>query len=55
MHEITIRGAGLQLLLADVAAQRLGQLHEPSRADQFDNSRGPCIRETPVSKMEEPK
>ena len=55
MHEVTIRGAGLQLLLADLATQRIGQLHEPSRADQFQDGRVPCIREIRVSKMEEPK
>jgi hypothetical protein len=53
MHEVTIRGAGLQLLLADLATQRIGQLHEPSRADQFEDGRVPCIREIHVSKMEE--
>ena len=53
MHEITIRGAGLQLLLADLATQRIGQLHEPSRAGQFEDGRVPCIREIGVSKMEE--
>ena len=53
MHEVTIRGAGLQLLMADLAAQRIGQLHEPSRADQFEDGRVPCIREIRVSKMEE--
>jgi hypothetical protein len=53
MHEVTIRGAGLQLLLADLADQRIGQLHEPSRADQFEEGRVPCIREIRVSKMEE--
>ena len=53
IHEITIRGAGLLLLLADLAAQRIGQLHEPSRADQFEGGRGPYIREIRISKMEE--
>jgi hypothetical protein len=41
------------LLLADLADQRIGRLHEPSRADQFEDGRVPCIREIRVSKMEE--
>ena len=53
MHEVTIRGTGLQLLLADLAAQQIGQLHEPSRADRFEDGRVPRIREIRVSKMEE--
>ncbi len=53
IHEITITGAGLQSLLADLATQRIAKLQEPSRADEFDNGGAPCIREITVSKIEE--
>ena len=53
LHEVTVKGAGLQALLTDLAAQRIAELHEPSRPDQFGNGRAPCIREISVVKIEE--
>ena len=52
-HEVAIRGTGLQSLLADLAAQRIAELHEPSRRDHFENGSEPCIREISVLKIEE--
>lgn len=52
-HDVTIKGGGLASLLADLAAQRIAQLHEPSRPDQFENGSMPCIREISVLKIEE--
>jgi len=52
-HEIAISGAGLQALLGDLASQRIAELHEPARADQFEEGRAPCIREITVLKIEE--
>ena len=34
-HDIVARGSGLSALLADVAAQRLIGMDEPSRAEKF--------------------
>ena len=52
-HDVAIRGTGLGLLLADLAAQRIAELHEPSRRDHFENGSEPCFREISVSKIEE--
>jgi hypothetical protein len=52
-HDVLIRGAGLQSLLSDVATQRIAQLHEPTRGDQFENGDVPRIREVSVSRIEE--
>src|SRR5438552_8317492 len=53
IHEVTVRGAGLQSLLADLATQRIAELHEPSRSDRFENDKTPSIREISVLKIEE--
>src|SRR5438477_8352353 len=53
IHEVTISGSGLQSLLGDLAAQRIAELHEPSRADQFEKGSGLGIREISVLKIEE--
>ena len=52
-HDVLVKGAGLDALLADLALHRIAQLHEPARADQFENGGGSCIREISVSKIEE--
>ena len=52
-HEVTVKGGGLQSLLADLAAQRIAQLHEPSRLEQFENGGSPRIREVIVRTIEE--
>src|SRR6266849_6475377 len=51
-HDVQVRGTGLQSLLSDLAAQRIAQLHEPMRRDQFENGAAPHIREISVSKIE---
>jgi hypothetical protein len=51
-HDVLVRGEGLQLLLADVAAHRLVGLNEPIRADRFTGRTGMCVRELVVTKAE---
>jgi hypothetical protein len=51
-HNVVIRGAGLQVLLADVAAHRLVGLDEPLRAERFTTRIGMCVRELVVTKAE---
>jgi len=52
-HDVTVNGSGLESLLADLAVQRIAQLHEPLRTDQLENAGTPCIREISVVKIEE--
>jgi len=49
-HDVVVRGAGLQALLADLAAQRLVGLNEPHRAERFTARSRMCIRELFVTK-----
>jgi hypothetical protein len=51
-HDVLARGAGLNALLADVAAQRLVGLSEPPRAERFGGDRDQCIRELSVRSVE---
>jgi hypothetical protein len=51
-HDVLARGAGLQALLADVAAQRLVGLSEPMRAERFGAGRDGYIRELSVRRVE---
>lgn len=51
-HNVVIRGAGLQVLLADVAAHRLVGVNEPLRAERFTVRTGMSIRELVVTKAE---
>jgi hypothetical protein len=51
-HDIVVRGFGLAALLADVAAQRVAVLREPTRADRFHNNTRRMIREIIVQKAE---
>ncbi len=51
-HNVVIRGAGLQVLLADVAAHRLVGVNEPPRAERFTVRTGMSIRELVVTKTE---
>ena len=51
-HTVVIRGAGLQVLLADVAAHRLVGVNEPLRAERFTMRTGMSIRELVVTKAE---
>jgi hypothetical protein len=52
-HDIMVRGSGLAALLADVAAQRMAVLREPTRAERFSGSGGRMIREIIVQKTEQ--
>ena len=51
-HDIVVRGFGLVALLADVAAQRVAVLREPTRADRFHKNIRRMIREIIVQKAE---
>ncbi len=51
-HDVVVRGAGLQVLLTDVAAHRLVGLNEPPRAERFTSRTGMCVRELVVTKAE---
>jgi hypothetical protein len=52
-HDVIVRGNGLGPLLADVAAQRVAVIQEPSRPDRFHRAVGRFIREIVVQKIEE--
>lgn len=52
-HDVIVNGSGLEVLLADLAAQRIAQLHAPSRPDQFEKESAPRIRAIDVLKIEE--
>jgi len=52
MHEVVVRGAGLAVLLADLAAQNVSEIIEPMRADRLQNGSGQFIREVFVQKVE---
>jgi hypothetical protein len=51
-HDVLARGAGLQALLADLAAQRLVGLDEPNRSDRFGSVTGRYVRELLVHKVD---
>jgi hypothetical protein len=51
-HDVTVRGSGLDLLLADFAAQQVAILKEPARTDKFTGSAGPRILELQVCRVE---
>lgn len=51
-HDVLVRGAGLDALLADVAAHRLVGLVEPLRADRFTATAALCVRELAVTRAE---
>jgi len=51
-HEVTIRGAGLTALLADLAGQKVTAIHEPSRTDRFTSASDRFVREVLVQKLE---
>jgi hypothetical protein len=52
MHEVIVRGTGLTALLADLAAQHVTLIQEPTRADRFQSSGGRFIREVDVRQIE---
>jgi hypothetical protein len=51
-HDVLVKGGGLSSLLADLAAQRIARLQQPTRADHFSNGAGPSIRELSVTHVE---
>ena len=51
-HEVLVRGVGLAALLADLAAQRLVGLDEPTRADRFGGCPTRYVRELSVQKVD---
>lgn len=50
-HNVTVKGTGLSGLLADLAAERLVGLDEPSRADRFGTGAARGVRELSVEKV----
>jgi hypothetical protein len=52
MHDVVIRGSGLDELLADIATQRIAVIHEPSRTDRFSSTGSRFIREIMVQRNE---
>ena len=51
-HDVIIKGAGLMALLADLAAQNVTVVEEPSRPDRFQTGAERLIREVIVQKVE---
>ena len=51
-HNVVIRGAGLHVLLADVAAHRLVGVNEPLRAERFTVRTAMSVRELVVTTAE---
>ncbi len=51
-HDVLARGAGLQELLADLAAQRVVGLDAPARSEWFGRGAGSYIRELLVHKVD---
>ena len=51
-HDVVAKGSGPQALLADVAAQRLVGMDEPSRAARFGGAGDRCVLELAVRKVE---
>jgi hypothetical protein len=54
IHDVIVKGSRLESLLADVAAQRVARLEEPSRADAIqDGAAQVSIRDISVLKIDE--
>jgi len=51
-HEVNVRGTGLTVLLADLAAQNVTGVEELSRPDRFQTEAKRLIREVIVQKAE---
>ena len=51
-HDVIIRGAGLAALLADVSAQRVASINEPTRPDRFPGAAARFIREIEVRRID---
>jgi hypothetical protein len=52
-HDVVVKGAGLEMLLPDLAHQRVVQLLEPTRTEQFQRTGQPLIREISVVRIDE--
>jgi hypothetical protein len=52
MHDVIVTGCRLDALLADVAAQVVTVLRQPSRADAFRNAPGPRVSAIEVRRIE---
>jgi hypothetical protein len=51
-HDVVVRGSGLDLLLADFAAQQITKLKHPARTDKFTQPASPQISELEVHRAE---
>ena len=51
-HDVVVRGSGLSVLLADLAAQRVSAMREPSRPERFSAVGGRFIREIIVQRID---
>lgn len=52
-HDVIVRGTGLSALLADVSAQRVTSICEPTRSDRFSGTAERMIREVEVRRIDE--
>ena len=52
MHDVVVTGCGLEVLLADLAAQVVTVLQQPPRAESFLPAAGPRILSVEVRRME---
>ena len=52
MHDVVVTGCRLDALLADIAAQVVTVLRQPSRADAFRNAPGPRVSAIEVRPIE---
>ena len=52
MHDVVVTGSGLDALLADVAAQVVTVLRQPSRAEAFVTGSGARVTTVEVRRME---
>jgi hypothetical protein len=51
-HDILVRGTGLLALLADVKAQHVATIYEPTRSDRFPGPGARFIREIEVRRID---
>jgi hypothetical protein len=51
-HDVLISGSHLDLLIADLSAQKISQLREPGRLDKFGFNNGVIITSISVRKVE---
>jgi hypothetical protein len=52
MHDVIVTGCRLEALLADVAAQVVTVVRQPSRAEAFLTARGPRVSAVEVRRIE---